>query len=195
METMKILWARKGERGGLLRFIRQLPAFCGIALFCIALTACGDAAVTPYLPPTAAALSGLSAPSTRSPLPELPIPNLPTPTPPCTPALTFLADLTIPDGALVAPGEQLDKRWRVKNSGSCNWDETYRVKLLNGPDLGAPPEQALYPARSGAEAVIRMIFTAPAEPGIYHSNWQAVDPLGNAFGEVFFIEVGVAAKP
>jgi len=112
---------------------------------------------------------------------------------PCTFALTFIEDITIPDGTFVTPGEKLDKRWRVENSGSCNWDDTTRVKLLNGPALDAPLEQALYPARSGAQAIIRMTFTAPLEPGVYRSAWQAVDPTGNPFGEIFFVEIGVAA--
>jgi hypothetical protein len=42
----------------------------------------------------------------------------PTATPTCSDGLTFIEDLTIPDGAFVAPGEVLDKRWQVKNSGS-----------------------------------------------------------------------------
>jgi hypothetical protein len=103
----------------------------------------------------------------------------------------FLEDLTIPDGTQVAPGEPLDKRWRVQNGGTCNWDQTYGIQLIGGPELGAPNEQALYPARSGSEAVIRMLFTAPEEPGVYSSAWQAHDPNGNPFGDPFFIEVEV----
>jgi hypothetical protein len=92
---------------------------------------------------------------------------------------------------VVAPGESLDKRWRVENAGGCNWDDRYGIQLIGGPDLGAQAEQSLYPARSGSEAVIRIFFTAPDEPGTYSSAWQARDPEGNLFGDPFFIEVVV----
>ncbi len=115
------------------------------------------------------------------------------PTPPCEPGLIFLEDLTIPDGSVVASGDQLDKRWQVKNSGTCNWDTTYGIRLIAGPDLGAPQEQSIFPARSGSEAMVRMVFIAPNEPGTYRSAWQAHDQEGRLFGDLFFIEIIVEA--
>jgi len=115
--------------------------------------------------------------------------SLPTPAPPCVDGVRYLEDLSIPDGTLVSPGQTLDKRWSVENSGSCNWDERYRVQLIGGPEMGVSPKQALYPARSGTQAVIRMVFTAPMEPGAYRSAWQAYSPQGEPFGDPFFIEV------
>jgi hypothetical protein len=113
--------------------------------------------------------------------------SLPTPT--CTDSLRYLEDLSIPDGTQVSAGQALDKRWSVENNGSCNWDERYRVQLIAGPGMGAASQQALYPARSGTQAVIRMVFTAPAESGAYRSAWQAYSPQGEPFGDPFFIEV------
>jgi hypothetical protein len=97
-------------------------------------------------------------------------------------------DLTIPDGTIVGADETVDKQWRVENSGSCNWDERYRLRLITGPALGQPEEQALYPARAGAQAVIRMLLQAPTQPGAYRSAWQAVDPLGQPFGDPIFVD-------
>jgi len=118
----------------------------------------------------------------------------PTPTPSCTNGLMFLADQTIPDGTLVEPGERLDKRWEVRNNGSCNWDARYRVRLIAGPGMGLPVQQALYPALSGTDFVIRMVFIAPEEPGSYRSACQAHDPLDNPFGHPFFIDVVVPER-
>jgi hypothetical protein len=115
----------------------------------------------------------------------------PTPTPSCANGLWFLGDLTIPDGTVVTPGERLDKRWQVQNNGTCNWDEDYRVKLIAGPGMGVPVQQALIPALSGTEVVIRMVLIAPEKPGIYRSAWQAYDPKDNPFGDPFFIEIQV----
>lgn len=113
----------------------------------------------------------------------------PTPTPSCTNGLWFLEDLTIADGTLVEPGERLDKRWQVQNNGTCNWDDRYRVKLIAGPGMGVPVQQALVPALRGTEVVIRMIFIAPQEPGNYRSAWQVYDPQDQPFGDPFFIDI------
>ena len=55
--------------------------------------------------------------------------------------------------------------------------------------MGASTEQALFPARSGTQALVRISFTAPEEPGAYRSAWQAFDPQDQPFGDPFFIEV------
>jgi hypothetical protein len=107
----------------------------------------------------------------------------------CLDQLAFIKDLSLPDGTHVRPGSILDKRWEIKNSGACNWDERYHIKLVAGPGMGAAEEQALYPARSGSQVEIHILFTAPQQPGIYRSAWQAVSPAGEVFGDPFFIEV------
>jgi hypothetical protein len=151
-----------------------------------------EAAPTLYVPPTGAPQVTPVSISATGPVTLAPADTpAPTPTPACTPGLAFLEDLTIPDGTEAAPGESLDKRWRVENSGTCNWDQGYSITLIGGEEMGAPTEQALFPARSGTEAVIRMVFTAPGEPGAYTSAWQARDPEGNLFGDPFFMEIVV----
>jgi len=147
-----------------------------------------------YLPPTPA--GGATQPDLRAtptPLQDLASTQaaLPTPTPPCADALRYIEDLSIPDGSQVSSGESLDKRWSVENSGTCNWDKGYRLKLIAGPDLGASVEQALYPARSGSQATIRILFTAPKDAGVYRSAWQAYNPKGQPFGDPVFIEIQV----
>ena len=113
---------------------------------------------------------------------------------PCVDNLLFLEDLTIPDGTVVEAGAFLDKRWLVENNGACNWKANYHLALIAGPELGATSIQALYPARSGAQAQIRIVFTAPEEPGTYRSAWQAHDPQGTPFGDPIFIEFVVEAE-
>ena len=115
------------------------------------------------------------------------------PTALCKDNLAFIKDLTIPDGTVVEPLSTLDKRWEIENSGNCNWGENYRVRLIAGSELGAQKEQALYPARSGTRATMRIIFKAPQEPGTYRSAWQAFNAQGEPFGDPFFIEISVAA--
>ncbi len=147
-------------------------------------------------------LSACGADSTALPIPTLSshvptetlyisYPILLTPTPTCNDGLVFVADVTIPDYSIVAPGSILDKQWLIRNSGSCNWDGRYRLRLVDGNTLNAPLEQALYPARGGTQATLRIIFTAPLEPGEYFSQWQAFDARGIPFGDSFLIIIVV----
>jgi hypothetical protein len=164
-----------------------MPALI-LAFILAAVSACAPiptaTALPAFNPPTPAANPTAAA----SPIPtELP----PTPTPACTNDLTFIEDLTIPDGTAADPGSELDKRWLVRNDGTCNWDATYGLQLVTGDAMGAVSPQPLYPARAGAEAELRIIFTAPAEAGIYRSAWQPVGPEGAFFGDSVFIEIVV----
>jgi len=143
-----------------------------------------------YRPPTLAA----TPPPSLSPSPIEPVVTTPTsisssPTPACTDNLTYLEDQTIPDGSIVLAREILDKRWLVENSGTCNWNSSYRLKLMVGPAMGIDAEQALYPGRSGTQVSIRLVFTAPDEPGAYRSAWQAYNDLNEAFGDPIFIDI------
>lgn len=143
-----------------------------------------------YLPPTlAVSPTPSSSPSTSAALNLTPTSILASPTPACSDNLTFLEDQTIPDGSLVQPGESLDKRWLVENSGTCNWNRGYRLKLMAGPEMGANGEQALYPGRASTQVSIRLVFIAPTEPGAYRSAWQAYNDHNEAFGDPIFIDI------
>ncbi len=144
---------------------------------------------------TATPVEPLVLPSIQAPAPaeETAMPTAPpaSPTPTCSDDLRFLEDITIPDGTLVEPGAALDKRWRVRNSSNCNWDRTYSLRLITGSPLGAVSPQPLFPAVAGSEAVVRIEYTAPPDPGIYRSAWQAHNSLGIPFGDPIFIEISV----
>jgi hypothetical protein len=171
---------------------RGSPLLVWLALMLVACT--GQATPTIYMPATPAEIPVRSTPTSillDADSSRIPTSPQPSPSPDCQSNLLFLEDITIPDGSQVNPQESLDKRWLVRNSGSCNWDHRFSLRLIAGPDLGANPEFSLFPARSGTEAEIQVIFTAPNEPGAYRSAWQAVDPDGDLFGDPIFIEVVV----
>lgn len=141
-----------------------------------------------YIPPTPA----VTRPTpTSSPTPVSS--PLPTATVTCEDNLIYLQDVTIPDGTQAEPGQLMDKRWEVQNTGSCSWDGRYELRLISGETLGAETIQKLYPARSATTTILRIHFTAPSEPGVYRSAWQAHDPQGQPFGDPIFIEIAVAS--
>jgi hypothetical protein len=180
---------------------------CCVFLFFLAGCA-PPATATPFIPPTpvsaaqpaepapliAAATSTPRIIPLPTPVAEAPTVTLAPPTPAgdCTNSLKYVTDLTFPDGTLVTAGQTIEKQWRVENNGTCNWDSRYRMKLMTGYSaLGAPEEVALYPARSGAQGTLSILFIAPFSPGLFQSAWQAYSPKGEPFGEPVYIMIVV----
>lgn len=164
-----------------------------VLLFIFTLTACAPQSTPTYfIPPTQLVEITPTQIVVRVPTSTtIPTPTvIPTPTP-CTNGLTFVKDITVSDNTPFGPGQSIDKQWLVTNSGTCNWDSNYRLKVINGPAMGAATEQALYPARAGAQATLRIIFTAPSDTGTYMSTWQAFAPGGEAFGDTIYIQIVV----
>jgi hypothetical protein len=149
-----------------------------------------QSAPTPFVAPTEPnQITIITATPALAIATSIPTIIIPTPTPPCTDGLTYVSDLTIPDNTVVTPSQSIDKQWLVTNSGGCDWDSRYRLKLINGSNLGAPTEQALYPARPWTQAILQIMLTAPNDTGTYRSAWQAFSPDGTAFGDAVYIQI------
>lgn len=151
---------------------------------------------TPRPPATATTTPGVVlGVETATPPPSVTPSPSPSPTPPCTNNMVFISDVTVPDGTQFLPGQGIDKRWGVRNAGTCDWQAGYRLVLVSGNALGPRTELALYPAKAGTEATLQVPMLAPAEPGQYTGRWQARDPEGNLFGNVVFIKIEVVPLP
>lgn len=152
------------------------------------LSACGEqvSRTTPdwFIAPTVAQKAAPIVLNTPTNIP-------PSPTPDCDADLSFVSDLTIPDNSLFPPSASIEKVWLVENSGSCNWDQRYRVRFIDGDLMSAPTEIALFPARSGTDAEIKIIFTTPPLGGVYQTFWQAYTPEGEPFGQIFYMLIEV----
>jgi len=179
---------------------KPVPYLFSILLALFLFPACAPTLTpTPFIPPkaptpTVPLIVEGNTPVIPTVTPQ-PIPtSSPTATPPCTDSLAFVEDLTIPDGTIVSPGASVDKSWLVQNNGTCNWDLRYRLKFAGGLEMGATTEQALYPARAGNQATIKITFTAPNEPGTYSTAWQAFDPFDEPFGDPVFMEIIVQVE-
>lgn len=113
--------------------------------------------------------------------------------PPCVDDARFVEDLTVPDASVVSPGQELDKRWSVRNQGSCDWGPDYRLVRLDEGEIQSADQVALYPARSGTLGIWQVVVTAPRDTGEYLASWRAMNPRGEFFGEEVFILIEVAA--
>jgi hypothetical protein len=92
-------------------------------------------------------------------------------------------DVTIPDNTNVKAGQRFTKTWRIRNSGTCTWDETYTWRMIAGEDMGAPPSLPLGRQVQPGEIIeISVDLTAPAKAGKYQYSWQLHDAAGFPFG-------------
>lgn len=91
---------------------------------------------------------------------------------------------TIPDGTRVAIGTKFTKLWRIKNIGSCTWNENYAIRFVDGELMGAGATIKLTDVNipTYGYAMIEVEFTAPATPGTYRSNWMMVSDDARLFG-------------
>lgn len=178
----------------MLRIPRR-PCLLMVLLSLIFAQACAPQTTsTPFRPPTQILPTQVIPTNTPVAVTLTAIPTatiLPTLTGPCTNSLTFVEDTTIPDNTLIPIAAVMEKQWLVSNSGTCNWDSTYRLKWISGEKFGAVEEYPLFPARAGTQAVLQIIFNAPPVEGTYESGWQGYGSDGTAFGDTIWVRIVV----
>jgi hypothetical protein len=120
------------------------------------------------LPPPA---TNTLIPATATPIPPTLV-TQPSATPGCVLSAAFVADVTIPDGSNIAPGSQFVKTWRIKNSGTCDWNAVSRAVFVEGNQLDGPAAVSIPPTDAGGVRDVSMTLTAPSAPGTYKGKWQ-----------------------
>jgi len=128
--------------------------------------------------------------STNTPL------TLESPSPSCTESAQFISDITLPDdGPPLAPGQNLIKTWRVRNSGTCTWD-SHMLKFVGGDQMNAPsPVDVPYTA-PGNEVEISVPIQVPDTSATGY--WQIVNANGTWVPGRFMwvmVEVPSGAEP
>jgi hypothetical protein len=204
--------------------VRNLAALVAVILF---LSACSGAATPDAAAIATSAVQTVEARYTQEAVQivvdETPAPtlaNTPTLTPKASPlpaatstrqpvdsngrpcyAAVFLADVTIPDGMIVAPGSAFTKTWRIKNIGNCVWDQTYSLVLDSGDAMGTvvsvPLTTAVHPDQS---VDLTVDLTAPDTNGEYTGYWRIATPFGGTFGvgindQSLIVKINVTDKP
>jgi len=112
------------------------------------------------------------------------------------PQAKFVSDVTLADGCVVRPGEQLNKTWRVRNSGGDAWPAGTRIGHVGGDAFGGPLHGVEVQLASPGEAVnVTVPLTMPTQPGRYTSYWRMMTPhpQSSKFGHRFWVTVNVVA--
>lgn len=116
------------------------------------------------------------------PTPITPVPTTPSSGSACD-RVTFVADITVPDGTIFAPNQDFTKTWRLKNSGTCPWTTAYSLVFVGGDQMGGPA-MANLPIIVGPGQMVDLTvgFKAPSAAGAYKGYWQFRNANGVLFG-------------
>jgi len=110
----------------------------------------------------------------------------------------FVADVTVPDGTVFAPGASFVKTWRLKNTGTSTWTPAYSLVFFSGNQMSGAASSPL-PSNipPGGTADISVDLTAPSAVGNYFGFWMLRNPAQRNFGvgpgsdQPFYVEINV----
>jgi hypothetical protein len=121
-----------------------------------------------------------------------------TATPNC-PVAQFVTDVTIPDGTVMTPNQTFNKKWRLKNIGSCAWNG-YSLVFDNGDSMNGTSPKAVASVNPGQEIDIDVDLKAPGSAGNYRGYWRLVTngnvlvPIVAGYqGKSFYVDIKVSA--
>jgi len=142
------------------------------------------ASITLHIVESAAGATPAPAP-TSTPVPDV------TAESGCTLNASFAADVTIPDESELQPGVSFVKTWRIRNSGTCDWEAGFHLVFVGGDQLGAPASVSAPATVSGASADVSVPMTAPSARGSYKGNWRMQSADGQVFGSTVWVIIVV----
>ncbi len=185
-----------------------LPAFLAMIVLSLACTLGGTE--TPEATGTPLALV-TSSPTQFVPTPATLIGLTPTGTPTSTPTATptpiigsgpggcvlkgtYIADVTIPDGTVLAPNAPFLKTWRIRNDGTCSWDAGYQLVYAEGSQMSGPAAVNIPAAAPGQTIDISVNLVAPGVPGDATGMWRLRASNNAIFGR-YTVVIKVVGTP
>lgn len=112
--------------------------------------------------------------------------------------LSYVRDVTIPDGTQMTPGQSFTKTWLVSNTGSCAWEAGFKFNVVSGEAMGGTAVTLNQRVESGRQYEISVPMVAPTnKTGKVTGYWRMSDANGSYFGDQVYVEINVggAAAP
>jgi hypothetical protein len=109
--------------------------------------------------------------------------TLPYASEPCTFNAAIVRDTTIPLGTALDVNAPFEKTWRIKNTGSCNWDGV-QLMYARGESMTAATSVPVAATAAGAETDVTVPMTAPANAGVHTGEWHLRNSGGRNFGPI-----------
>lgn len=101
------------------------------------------------------------------------------------------ADVTVPAGEKLQPGQTFTKSWRIGNNGTSSWGNGYTLAFAGDNQMNGPESVPLPPTAPQQSATVSVILSAPAQSGPHRSTWQPRNPQGNLFGDPLTVQIEV----
>lgn len=105
--------------------------------------------------------------------------------------MKFLADVTIPDESIVPAGATLTKTWQIRNSGTSDWTEGYRLEFSENTPMSSVKSVPIPAIVVGEEIDVSVNLTVPDIPGRYRTTYRAKNAEGEEFGAALFMIIRV----
>ena len=107
----------------------------------------------------------------------------------------YIADVTYPDNSVIKPGINFEKIWRVQNTGTCIWDDGYKLVYIAGDKALDPytfefKDSADF-VSGGETADLGIDLTAPLAEGSYSATWRMQSDTGVFFGTLLTVVIEV----
>lgn len=114
--------------------------------------------------------------------------------------------------AKVTAATIVHRAWRIRNTGTCTWGPGYELAFYGGRAMGSGGAafESVFPAEPGRRnivvdtnrlivpegkpnqiAVVEVMLTTPAIPGIHQSYWRMRNPQGVFFGPIVGVTMEV----
>ena len=105
--------------------------------------------------------------------------------------LTFVKDVTIPDGTLMTAGQTFTKTWRVRNSGTCAWEKGSKFAFVGGEAMDGATLTLDGAVNPGSEKDLSVAMKAPNKTGSLRGTWRMSTAGGTYFGDQVFVLISV----
>jgi hypothetical protein len=111
---------------------------------------------------------------------------------------TYISDVTITDGTLVAPNQEFIKTWRVSNTGTCAWTTSFNIVFSSGEKMGGGSTSLTKAVAPGEQIDVSVKLKAPSTTGSFTGVWILADGSGQTFPTVLTVVIktgSVTASP
>ena len=97
----------------------------------------------------------------------------------------FITDVSIQDKTEMSPGQNFEKTWEIRNTGTCTWGEGYHLVFGYGDEMSGQPRELSVIVSPEESVEVVVIFAAPYKAGEYKSYWRMANISGANFGHFF----------
>jgi len=108
----------------------------------------------------------------------------------CTDKVQLISDVTLPH-TWIKPGQSFTKIWRLRNMGTCQWENGYSLVFVGGSKMYAQEIIPVSPIQPKGVVDVSVLMVAPSNPGTYQCRWRMRNERGELFGTPIWVKIVV----